>query len=277
MKFRIGMSSWSLLLHPILKATEMIGKRGFESIELWAERPHAYPGSLEYSTKSRIRNIIKNYGMHASIHAPFHDFNIATVYPGIRKQIMHDFIEVLEFANFLECSTVTMHPGFISTHPGYQKLIPIAKEGSRVILEKCSDSAEKFGLRIGFENMTIPPPSTYMHKFGTTIGELLRSIREIQSKRLGITLDPGHLNVNRGDFKAFINKAGKNLVQVHVSNNDGSGDQHQLPGRGTIDYRSLLITLEKIGYKGDLTLEIEPSLPIGEIMGSKEDLQRFMN
>ncbi|MBR4726879.1 MAG: TIM barrel protein [Clostridia bacterium] len=44
-------------------------------------------------------------------------------------------------------------------------------------------------------------------------------------------------------------------MSLHIQDNDGSGDQHLIPGDGTIDWTLFTKTLREIGYLGDCVME----------------------
>ena len=44
-------------------------------------------------------------------------------------------------------------------------------------------------------------------------------------------------------------------VSLHIQDNDGSGDQHLIPGDGTIDWDLFTRTLREVGYLGDCVME----------------------
>ena len=49
---------------------------------------------------------------------------------------------------------------------------------------------------------------------------------------------------------------GAHLIATHISDNNGSGDQHLTPGGGTIDWLAVMKALGEIGYEGLFNLEI---------------------
>ena len=44
-------------------------------------------------------------------------------------------------------------------------------------------------------------------------------------------------------------------LSVHLHDNDGTGDDHLIPGDGTIDWRETAVRLRAVGYTGDCVLE----------------------
>lgn len=53
-----------------------------------------------------------------------------------------------------------------------------------------------------------------------------------------------------------MKECGNLLYATHISDNNGSGDQHLSPMRGNIDWRSVIHVLKTINYNGLLSLEI---------------------
>lgn len=89
------------------------------------------------------------------------------------------------------------------------------------------------------------------------IDELLALIAAVGSPRFGICLDTGHLNLTEKNQTAFIQKAGTLLHALHIANNDGTADHHNMPfARGNVNFYKVAEALKKIGYDGLYSLEI---------------------
>ncbi len=59
-----------------------------------------------------------------------------------------------------------------------------------------------------------------------------------------------------GDAAGAVRAAGKQIVYVHVSDNSGLEDQHDMPGYGSTDTPGLCRALGEIGYHGTMMLEV---------------------
>jgi sugar phosphate isomerase/epimerase len=62
--------------------------------------------------------------------------------------------------------------------------------------------------------------------------------------------------VTKLDMAQAIHECGARLLATHISDNDGSGDQHKMPFGGNIGWRGLVSALKDIGYDGLFNLEI---------------------
>ena len=53
-----------------------------------------------------------------------------------------------------------------------------------------------------------------------------------------------------------IYKLGDYLKLVHLSDNDGTRPYHYEPGKGNIDFKNIIDTLKKVGYNGNVVIDI---------------------
>ena len=54
----------------------------------------------------------------------------------------------------------------------------------------------------------------------------------------------------------MVRDIGDLMFGTHISDNDGSRDQHRTPGGGRIDWRAVVAAFKQIGYDGVFNLEI---------------------
>jgi D-psicose/D-tagatose/L-ribulose 3-epimerase len=98
-------------------------------------------------------------------------------------------------------------------------------------------------------------------------GMALETVRDWQQLRaeLGsegpeLTLDVGHLYaVWEGEPAAVIAAAAPHLRQVHLEDMRRGCHEHLVPGRGDVDFDSVLSTLESVGYNGPVCFELSRS------------------
>lgn len=69
-----------------------------------------------------------------------------------------------------------------------------------------------------------------------------------------------------------IKECGNRLLATHISDNDGSGDQHYIPFNGNINWKDVISALKDINYKGAFNLEIpgESRIPMKSLMAPLE-------
>lgn len=134
-----------------------------------------------------------------------------------------------------------------------------------------AEKAEGRGLRLAFENCTMlrgdPPRSINL---ATTPWAYEQMFAHVPSRALGIELDPSHLHKQHLDPIAFAERFGDRIHHVHAKDHehlpallaehgrfDTRTSRDRLPGMGEIDFAGLLATLDRIGYEGAVTLEVE--------------------
>lgn len=141
---------------------------------------------------------------------------------------------------------------YLVVHPVYQaegRIITDSDTFIRVNAEAIQDLlpyAERHGVIILSENI-LWGSSVYP----TVIADLVRAVN---SPYFGWCCDTGHMNCS-GVPLSDLRRVSVPPLSLHVQDNDGSGDQHSIPGDGTVDWKELLQILHGIGYEGDLVLE----------------------
>lgn len=97
---------------------------------------------------------------------------------------------------------------------------------------------------------------------------------------LRFCFDSGHANAFTKNIDSFdFKKYEELLICIHLSDNDGSYDEHQLPFQGNINWPKLMKNLQQANFGGPLTLEaINKDHQITEeeyLKQSKEVLKRL--
>jgi len=49
---------------------------------------------------------------------------------------------------------------------------------------------------------------------------------------------------------------GNKLMALHLHDNDGTDDQHRIPGKGTINWDSIVRKIRQTTYRGAVSLEV---------------------
>jgi len=79
-------------------------------------------------------------------------------------------------------------------------------------------------------------------------------VKNVGSDWFGWCFDVGHAWCC-GYSPDIIEKCSIVPMSLHIQDNDGSGDQHLIPGDGTIDFDLFISSLCKVGYLGDCVME----------------------
>ena len=124
---------------------------------------------------------------------------------------------------------------------------PIEQNAGWLQLRKSLDALEPYaraqGVRIAIENTTV---------------DSLRGIHKLfelyDSAYLGLCFDCGHSNLMDNGLDQ-LEMLKDRLIAVHLHDNDGNGDQHNLPFTGTVDWQRLARLLATSSYKKCVSME----------------------
>ncbi len=78
-------------------------------------------------------------------------------------------------------------------------------------------------------------------------------IERVEAENFGLLLDTFHMNIEEADMQASIFNCGGRIFHFHVADSN-----RWYPGAGHLDFKSILGTLESIGYKGWVSGEFLP-------------------
>lgn len=103
---------------------------------------------------------------------------------------------------------------------------------------------------------------------------VIRIVDAVKRADVGMNIDTGHcFCLNDCDVAKLIRIAGKRILTLHLHDNFGSNDDHQMPGLGRIDWKSTLRALKEVAYGGPLMMEMTG--PAVKAHRSVEELRDF--
>jgi hydroxypyruvate isomerase len=90
----------------------------------------------------------------------------------------------------------------------------------------------------------------------------------VGSPRVKVLYDLYHSVVEGEDPEAALSAAMHQVVHVQIADVPGRGE----PGSGKIDWQGALALFERLGYRGTIGLELQPTKPSSEAFGYIKDL-----
>jgi sugar phosphate isomerase/epimerase len=125
------------------------------------------------------------------------------------------------------------------------------------LLKEQADFSHGNDIKLALESFCYPP---FIFE---DINAFVQFASNFDSKRLGILLDAGHLYQMGISLSGAVQMFKDRLVNVHVHDATLEKDYRRathLPiGKGSMDFRSLVKSLQEVYYDGWLTLEIKAS------------------
>ncbi|MFN8223166.1 MAG: sugar phosphate isomerase/epimerase [Gaiellales bacterium] len=137
-----------------------------------------------------------------------------------------------------------------STIGKLQPLADTAREWRWCIdgLRAAGELAGELGIRIAIEPIT--RFETYLLNRAE---QALALVADVDLPNVGVCLDTYHMHQEERDPLGAIRSVGDRLFDFHVADSN-----RRPPGQGSIDWPSVLATLDEIGYEGHLTAEVDP-------------------
>ncbi len=228
---------------PIGPVFEAFGAAGFDAVHWcqdWAGEPVFY--STDYA--QQIRQLADSHHLRV---ADIHGYS-GTGYSGTGGGITYTDelfaaanINRAEFAAGLGADLVVLHlPISRSETPAE------AAESSIALLRVIRPAFEKLGVRAAVENLAWP---SHTDGFFETL------LAEFPPEFLGFCYDSGHAILSKQTH--LLGRYVDRLLVTHAHDNDGSADQHLLPGEGKANWPEIIRLLKQSSYRGTLNLEVK--------------------
>ena len=199
---------------------------------------------LEYPYNEIDPDLVNSYSIKTSIHTPLSDVNIASLNESIRKASVEEVIKSINLASKVGSEALVVHPGHMAFLA--RKFQEKIRENSLISLKECSRFAEERGIKLCVENM--PDMEGMICKDLDELNELVQEIGAL------MTIDVGHahnVGISIGEILKY-----DNIGHIHLSDNDGSFDNHNAVGSKDIDFKSLFEGLNKKKFDGIFVIEV---------------------
>ena len=226
----------------------LIRAAGFQSVLLWWATESTY----EPPVPKKVETAAKHGLSVENAHLQFAHMN-SLWEPGYEgEHYAAELMGLVAEAGVYNIPTLVVHLTRRKDPP------PFSEIGFSRFLRLC-EVAERANVDLAFENLRAPQ---YLYEF----------MHRVDSPRVGVCFDCGHNHFvcpERNILKDFSDR----VKAVHLHDNDGTRDAHNIPGDGTIDWESLRKDLLASVYAGAWSLEIEhaQTSEFGKSLLSEED------
>ena len=151
----------------------------------------------------------------------------------------------IRMAAELDCDTVVMHtwcPEQFDDHALRMDML-------RRSLDELEPVGRSCGVRLALENGFSGPHNN--------LAPLKEIIDQYPARSyVGLCWDSGHGNMHRGvDALAWLESMADRLIAIHLHDNDGTNDLHNLPGSGVGQWDRLIGILKAVDFSGPVNLE----------------------
>lgn len=200
----------------------------------------------DVSDYEKIKKIADNVGIELwSVHTPAAgDVDISSTDNDINENAIKVLSEVVNRAAAVGIKNFVVHPTSTAEH----LIVDRAEQLKHTMY--CADIlaeyAAKKGAYIAIENL---PRKCLCN----TVAEHLQVLGA--NDKLRACLDLNHSLIDPTEL--YIERLGRRLVTLHVSDRDNINERHWLCGEGVLDWVSIYDTLQKMNYKGVWMYEVD--------------------
>lgn len=190
----------------------------------------------------------------------------------------------MEVCHFLACKYIVVHGFKLARFLGSEEL---EWQETAKFLDSIAPFAKEMGITICIENLYDSVADHLVEGPGCDARKAAARIDYFNEKYsaevLGFCMDTGHANLVGIDFEKFITILGSRLKVLHIHDNDGIGDLHQIPftfartreNTSSTDWEGFIRGMRNIQFDKVLSFETAPVLTaFPESM--KEEALRFI-
>mgnify|MGYP002521834970 FL=1 len=244
---KISFFTNSLHRWPIEKSFEVASRFGYDGIEIWGGRPHAYAPDMRPEDIQKIKDLSVKYNLPIVSFEP----EMACLLWRDQRWIdesMEYFGQCIDFCKAIGCPYMVMAAlqcsYEYSTDEDWAQFIKYMKE-----LAAYSESVD--GVTMILETVT-PWEGNILIRSDDTV----RALKEIDSPKVKAMLDlAAPLTVGEPSSNYF-EKLGKDLVHVHLVDCKKDVEDHLILGDGELPVEEVLSMLDSYGYDGYCSVEL---------------------
>lgn len=173
-----------------------------------------------------------------------------TTAEGLEEKVRY-MEKALEIAPLLGCPRVVFHSEMPLGWDTDDEAL--AWRANERFIARVLPAAERANVILCLENMPMKALSF------SRVENMIRMVEQFDHPLLGMCFDTGHAAVFGDDCADAVRRIGRYLQALHIHDNDGTADQHRLPGDGIIDWERLRVALREVGFDGAFSFETELS------------------
>ncbi|MGB3909023.1 MAG: sugar phosphate isomerase/epimerase [Pseudolysinimonas sp.] len=217
---------------------------GYDGIEIGAAAPHAYPAHLGADRRAQVRDLLQEHGIALSSMLPAPSGgpgnNPASPYIEERRATVEHYKELAELTAFWGGKTLIYLPGWAIFGTSRRQ----AWEWSREVLTEVADAIEHTGVTLVIE------PTSHDTNLCVSADDAIELMQDVNRPNVKLMFDTFHVNYSREVNTDYVYKMGADLKHIHISDND-----RLPPGKGVVDFPSIIEAMIDIEFDGYLTME----------------------
>ncbi|MDI7493186.1 fructoselysine 3-epimerase [Cronobacter dublinensis] len=242
---------------------------GYDGLELWGGRPHAFAPDLKAGGIKHVKELARVYQMPIIGYTPEtngYPYNMMLGDERMRRESLDMIKLAMEMAKEMEASFTMIsaaHAGYLTTPDAiWQRLADNLRE--------LADFAEDIGM-----DLLLEPLTPYESNVVCNANDVLRALSMVPSPRLNSMVDICAPFVQGEPVMSYFDKLGDKLRHLHIVDSDGASDSHYVPGEGKMPLRELMRDIIDRGYNGYCTIELVTMYMNEPRLYARQALARF--
>ncbi|MBR6260427.1 MAG: fructoselysine 3-epimerase [Erysipelotrichaceae bacterium] len=223
---------------------------GYDYIELWGGRPHAYAPDLKNGDMKELLRLRDKYGVEIRGYCPEHNAYPYNYMIGSEAQ-RQDAIEYLKLCFDMAKEMGADYTLISSGHAGYGADHDQIWNRLEKSVRELVDHAEKIGMKIVMEALTV-----YESNVIKSANDLKRLFTIIDSPNLVGMCDIVPPYTQHESIMDYFDKLGDKMYHLHLIDGRHDSDDHVMPGEGEIPLPELIKELKEINYDKTATIEL---------------------
>ena len=223
---------------------------GYDYIELWGGRPHAYAPDLKNGDMKELLRLRDKYGVEIRGYCPEHNAYPYNYMIGSDAQ-RQDAIEYLKLCFDMAKEMGADYTLISSGHAGYGADHDQIWNRLEKSVRELVDHAEKIGMKIVMEALTV-----YESNVIKSANDLKKLFTIIDSPNLVGMCDIVPPYTQHESIMDYFDKLGDKMYHLHLIDGHHDSDDHVMPGEGEIPLPELIKELKEINYDKTATIEL---------------------
>jgi len=246
---KFGLISLDFRRYPLERCFEVAARLGYDGVEIWGGRPHAWPFDMDYATLAQVKQLQRRYQLEIPMYTPAvlgMGLGLASTSAQERDDALRHYRRGIDVASALEVRRVLVvvdHPGFeASADDTWARLVE-----NTIAL---ADHAWPKGVALCFETLT-PMESPVL----TTSDDCVRLMADVGRDNVCAMLDVVPPTVACEPISSYFDKLGDAMGYIHLCGSDGTTDAHLALDQGVLSVPDVLGIISARGYDGFVTVE----------------------
>lgn len=251
MAMKIGMFTSGYQRNPLEDIFEDAARFGYDYIELWGGRPHAYAPDLLAGEIDEVLRLRDKYGVPITGWCPEHNgypYNFMIGSERQREDAVRYLKLCLDAGKLLGSDYMLISPA----HAGYDTKPAAIRDRLYRTCEELAAYAENVGVRIVIEPLTTMESNVFK-----SANDLLDLFEHVDSDYLMAMCDIVPPFQQQEQITSYFNKLGDKLYHLHIIDSNGVDDSHVMPGEGVLPMPELMKEIQDYyHYERTATIEL---------------------